>query len=116
MTRNSPNTATRLLARAAETPAGANGASRYVLRLFVSGLTARSTRAVENVRKICESHLNGRYDLEVIDIYQQPELARGEQIVAAPTLIKTLPLPLRRVIGDLSDTERVLVGLDLRKI
>ncbi len=88
---------------------------RYVLRLYVTGMTARSTRAVENVRTICEEHLQGRYDLEVIDIYQQPTLAKGEQIVAAPTLIKKLPLPLRRVIGDLSSTERVLVGLDLRR-
>ena len=88
---------------------------RYVLRLYVTGMTPRSTRAVENVRTICEEHLHGRYDLEVIDIYQQPTLAKGEQIVAAPTLIKKLPLPLRRVIGDLSSTERVLLGLDLRR-
>lgn len=85
-----------------------------MLRLYVTGMTARSTRAVENVRAICEQHLQGRYDLEVIDIYQQPTLARGEQIIAAPTLIKKLPLPLRRVIGDLSSTEKVLLGLDLR--
>jgi circadian clock protein KaiB len=89
-------------------------AERYVLRLYVTGMTARSTRAVENVRTICEKHLHGRYDLEVIDIYQQPTLAKGEQIIAAPTLVKKLPLPLRRIIGDLSSTERVLVGLDLR--
>jgi circadian clock protein KaiB len=88
--------------------------ARYVLRLYVTGMTPRSTRAVENVRNICERHLHGRYDLEVIDIYQQPTLAKGEQIVAAPTLIKKLPLPLRRVIGDMSSTERVLLGLDLR--
>jgi circadian clock protein KaiB len=91
------------------------GADRYVLRLYVTGMTPRSTRAVENVRAICEEHLQGRYDLEVIDIYQQPTLAKGEQIIAAPTLIKKLPLPLRRVIGDLSSTERVLLGLDLRR-
>jgi circadian clock protein KaiB len=89
-------------------------AERYVLRLYVTGMTPRSTRAIENVRTICEKHLHGRYDLEVIDIYQQPTLAKGEQIIAAPTLVKKLPLPLRRVIGDLSSTERVLVGLDLR--
>ena len=77
-------------------------------------MTPRSTRAVENVRTICEEHLHGRYDLEVIDIYQQPTLAKGEQIIAAPTLVKKLPLPLRRVIGDLSNTDRVLLGLDLR--
>ena len=88
----------------------------YVLRLYVTGMTPRSTRAVENVRAICEEHLQGRYDLEVIDIYQQPILAKGEQIIAAPTLIKKLPLPLRRVIGDLSSTERVLLGLDIRPV
>jgi len=86
---------------------------RYVLRLFVSGMTPRSTRAVQNVRAICEKHLQGRYDLEVIDIYQQPTLARGEQIIAAPTLVKKSPAPLRFIIGDLSSTERVLRGLDL---
>lgn len=88
-------------------------AATYVLRLFVTGMTPRSTRAVEKVRAICEQHLRGRYDLEVIDIYQQPALASGEQIIAAPTLIKKLPLPLRRVIGDMSSTERVMQGLDL---
>ena len=88
---------------------------RYVLRLYVTGMTPRSIRAVENVRAICEEHLQGRYDLEVIDIYQQPTLAKGEQIIAAPTLIKKLPLPLRKVIGDMSSTERVLLGLDLRR-
>ena len=98
------------LARAASRPVK----EHYVLRLYVTGMTPRSTRAVENVRQICEQHLQGRYDLEVIDIYQQPILAKGEQILAAPTLIKKLPLPLRRVIGDLSNTERVLLGLDLR--
>jgi circadian clock protein KaiB len=86
---------------------------RYVLRLFVSGMTPRSSRAVQNVRAICEEHLQGRYDLEVIDIYQQPTLARGEQIIAAPTLVKKSPAPLRYIIGDLSSTERVLRGLDL---
>jgi circadian clock protein KaiB len=88
---------------------------RYVLRLYVTGMTPRSIRAVENVRAICEEHLQGRYDLEVIDIYQQPTLAEGEQIIATPTLIKKLPLPLRKVIGDMSSTERVLLGLDLRR-
>lgn len=87
---------------------------RYVLRLYVTGMTPRSMRAIENVRAICEEHLQGRYELEVVDIYQQPVLAKGEQIVAAPTLIKKLPAPLRRIIGDLSNKERVLIGLDLR--
>jgi circadian clock protein KaiB len=85
-----------------------------VLRLYIAGTTARSVRAVANVRRICEARLKGRYDLEVIDLYQQPALAAGEQIIAAPTLIKKLPAPLRRVIGDMSDEVRVLVGLDLR--
>jgi circadian clock protein KaiB len=87
---------------------------KYVLRLYVAGLTPRSQAAIRNIKKICEEHLNGRYDLEVIDVYQKPVLAKGEQIIAAPTLIKKLPLPLRRFIGDLSDSERVLLGLDLR--
>ena len=87
---------------------------RYVLRLYVSGTTPKSLRAIVNVKKICEEHLKGRYELQVIDIYQQPVLAKGEQIIAAPTLIKKLPLPLRKLIGDMSSIERVLLGLDLR--
>ena len=88
---------------------------RYVLRLYVTGITPRSMQAVANIRKICEEHLQGRYDLEVVDIYKQPTLAEGEQIIAAPTLIKKLPLPLRRFIGDMSNTDRILLGLDLRE-
>jgi circadian clock protein KaiB len=91
---------------AADHPTG-----RFVLRLYVSGMTPRSQRAIENIRRLCEQHLAGRYDLEVIDIYQQPALAKGEQIVAAPTLVKKLPLPLRRVIGDMSNAGRILVVL-----
>ena len=87
---------------------------KYVLRLYVTGLTPKSTTAVANVRKVCDEHLAGRYELEVIDIYQQPKLVEGEQIIATPTLIKTLPLPLRRLIGNMSDTERFLVGIDLK--
>lgn len=87
---------------------------KYVLRLYIAGLTPRSQKAIGNIKKICEEHLHGRYDLEVIDVYRQPVLAKGEQIIAAPTLIKKLPLPLRRFIGDLSDSERILLGLDLR--
>jgi circadian clock protein KaiB len=87
---------------------------KYLLRLYVTGTTPRSLTAVANVKKICEEHLQGRYDLEVIDIYQQPTLAKGEQIIAAPTLIKKLPLPLRKFIGDMADRERILVGLDLK--
>ncbi|MGA2118334.1 MAG: circadian clock KaiB family protein [Bryobacteraceae bacterium] len=85
----------------------------YRLRLFVSGTTPRSTRAIQNIRAICEEKLQGRYDLEVIDIYQHPELVKPEEIVVTPTLVKKLPSPVRRIIGDLSDEERVLVGLDL---
>lgn len=92
----------------------ADPTQRYVLRLYVTGSTPRSTKAIQNIRALCEQHLHGRYDLEVIDIYQQPVLARGEQIIAAPTLIKKLPAPLRKVVGDLSNEERVLMGLDLR--
>lgn len=87
---------------------------RYTLRLYVAGLTPRSTAAVANIRAICEEYLKGRYDLDVIDIYQRPALAQDEQILAAPTLIKSLPRPLRRLIGDLSNKENILVGLDLR--
>ena len=102
-------------ARAAfEAAAKAPPAERYVLRLYVTGMTARSSRAVNNLRTICDKYLEGRYDLEVIDIYQQPALTRGEQIVAAPTLIKKLPLPMRRIIGDMSNRDRVLTGLDIR--
>ncbi len=88
---------------------------QYVLRLYVTGTTPQSLRAITNVKKFCEEYLKGRYELEVIDLYQQPQLAQGEQIIAAPTLIKKLPLHLRRIIGDMSKTERVLVGLDLQK-
>jgi circadian clock protein KaiB len=87
--------------------------SRYKLRLFITGTTARSTRAIENMRRICEENLQGQYDLEVVDVYQNPEATRELQIVATPTLVKILPEPLRRIIGDLSDEERVLAGLDL---
>ena len=91
-----------------------SGEEKYVLRLYVTGITPRSTKAIANVKEICEEYLKGRYELEVIDIYQQPKLAQGEQIIAAPTLIKKLPLPLRRLIGDMSDTEKFLVGIDLK--
>ena len=86
----------------------------YVLRLYVAGMTPKSTLAVTNIKKICEDHLAGRYSLEVIDLYKRPSLADGEQIIAAPTLLKKLPLPLRRFIGDMSNTEKIIVGLDLR--
>lgn len=94
---------------------GETKTEKYVLRLYVTGMTPKSTRAISNLKKICEEHLGGRYDLQVIDIYQQPALAKGEQIIAAPTLIKKLPLPLRRLIGDMSNTEKMLLGLDMKK-
>jgi circadian clock protein KaiB len=84
-----------------------------VLRLYVTGMTPRSAQSIKNLQAICDEYLEGRYDLEVIDIYQQPVLTKGEQIIAAPTLIKMLPLPVRRLVGDMSDRERVLLGLDL---
>jgi len=87
----------------------------YVLRLYVTGMTPRSARAVKNLQEICDEYLDGRYDLEVVDIYQQPVLTKGEQIIAAPTLIKKLPLPMRRIIGDMSNRERVLLGLDIAR-
>ena len=87
---------------------------KYLLRLYIAGAGAKSSQALANVREICERHLAGRYELEVIDLYQNAVLAKGEQIIAAPTLIKKLPLPLRKFIGDMSDVDRILVGLDLR--
>ena len=90
-------------------------AGRYLLRLYVTGVTPASAKAIERVRSICEERLRGRYDLEVIDIYQLPALARDQQIVATPTLIKVLPAPLRRFIGDLSRLEQVFFGMDLRE-
>lgn len=90
------------------------GKDKYVLSLYVSGMTNRSMRAIQKIKAICQEHLNGRYELEVIDIYQQPELGKREQIIAVPTLIKKLPSPLRKFIGDLSDTEKILVGLNLK--
>jgi circadian clock protein KaiB len=86
----------------------------YVLRLYVAGQTPKSIAAVANLKIICEEHLAGRYRIEVVDLLENPQLARGDQILAIPTLVRKLPLPVRRIIGDLSNTERVVVGLDLR--
>jgi circadian clock protein KaiB len=91
-----------------------SGKKKFLLRLYVTGQTPRSVTSIENLKHFCEQHLKGQYNMEVIDIYQQPALASENQIIAAPTLIKSLPLPLRRLVGDLSDAERVLVGLDLK--
>jgi circadian clock protein KaiB len=93
----------------------AENEQHYVLRLYVTGMTQTSARAIERVRAVCEKHLQKRYELEVVDIFQLPALARDEQIIATPTLIKALPLPLRRYIGDLSNIEKVLFGLDLQE-
>ena len=98
---------------AATAEAAAPAPERYVLRLYVTGMTPRSCQAIRNLQTICDERLAGRYDLDVIDIYQQPILTIGEQIIAAPTLIKKLPLPMRRLVGDMSDRDRVLLGLDL---
>ena len=88
--------------------------AKYVLRLYVNGPTLKSTEAAKNIKQVCEQHLNGQYDLEIVDICRHANLARDEQIVAVPTLIKQLPRPLRRLIGDLSDHSKVLLGLDLK--
>ena len=97
-----------------KTAARRQNKAKYLLRLYVTGTTGKSVRAIQNVRRICEEHLEGLYDLEIVDIYKNLPLARGDQIIAAPTLIKRLPVPLRRLIGDMSDEQRVLVGLDIR--
>ena len=90
------------------------GEGKYVLRLYIAGMNPKSIQAIDNIKRICEEHLPGKYQLEVIDIYQYPIFAKDGQIVAAPTLIKELPPPLRKLIGSMSDTERVLVGMDLK--
>ena len=95
--------------------AGTASEEHYVLRLYVTGMTPRSTEAFASIKAICEERLQGRYELEVIDIYQHPQLAIDEQIIAVPTLVKKLPAPLRRLVGDLSNLDRVLLGLDLRR-
>jgi len=87
---------------------------KYVLRLYVTGMTERSKRTIQNLRDICSEHLAGRCDLQVIDIYRNPVLAKGDQIIATPTLLKKLPLPIRKFIGEISDTEKILLGLDLK--
>jgi circadian clock protein KaiB len=91
-----------------------SNSERWVLRLYVAGKTPRCEAAEENLRKVCEEHLAGRYEIEVVDLMENPTLAQGDQILAVPTLVRKLPSPVRRIIGDLSNTERVLVGLDLR--
>jgi circadian clock protein KaiB len=97
-----------------EKAAAIRNREKYVLCLYITGMTPKSTKAITNVQNLCEKYLKGFYKLEIIDIYQQPHLAKEEQIIATPTLIKKLPLPIRRLIGDMSDTERFLVGIDLK--
>jgi circadian clock protein KaiB len=87
----------------------------WSLRLYIAGKTPRATAALENLQRICEEHLAGKYEIEVIDLLENPQLAKGDQILAVPTLVRRVPLPLRKIIGDLSNTERVLVGLDIRE-
>jgi len=87
--------------------------AKYILRLYITGSSGRSMRAVHNLKKLCEEHLPNEYDLEVIDIYKDPEAAREAQIIAAPTLVKKLPEPIRKFVGDLSNTQKILVGLDI---
>lgn len=99
----------------ADLVANAEADGAYVLQLFVTGATPRSQRAIGHIKAICEEMLHGRYTLEVVDVYQQPEALREQQIVAAPTLVKKLPMPLRRLVGDMSDRDRVLAGLNLKR-
>jgi circadian clock protein KaiB len=108
---------TRREKKATKKPGAASAemqAPKYILHLYVTGTTPRSKRSILNIRSFCQKYLLGRYELEVIDIYQQPELAREAQLIAAPTLIKKLPLPLRKLVGDLSDKERVFAGLNVK--
>lgn len=104
-----PRTSTKSFEKAAHAKA-----EKVVLRLYIAGSSERSTRAIENAKQICNEHLAGAYDLDVIDIFQQPTLVKDDQILAVPTLIKKLPLPLRKFIGDLSNQDVVLIGLDLK--
>lgn len=108
-----PSRATQAFEQAALAQAAPTGASKYVLRLYVAGATERSRQAILRARALCEAHMPGNYDLVVIDVYQQPILARDGQIVATPTLVRELPLPLRRLIGNLTDATGLFVGLDM---
>jgi len=110
MRKRKPPDHAKALARAAREQAQ----TTYVLRLFVAGITPKSERAIRLVKEICEEHLKGRYELEIIDVYQQPGAVKDEQVIVAPTLVKKLPLPLRQLIGDMANKEKVLVGLDRR--
>jgi len=95
-------------------PPARAGTDRYTLRLYVAGQTPRSVAAIANLRRICDEHLSGRYSVEVVDLLREPARARGDEIVVIPTLVRRLPPPVKRIIGDLSNAERVLVGLDVQ--
>jgi circadian clock protein KaiB len=103
-------------ARAKAAHRAAPDLNRWNLRLYVAGQTPRSLTALANLKRFCEEHLSGRYTLDVIDLLENPQLARGDQIIAIPTLVRQLPSPVRKIIGDLSNTERVIVGLDVRPL
>lgn len=108
MTRKRPS------AKPTRTPLSSDSEDKWVLRLYVAGQTPKSLVALANLKRICEEHLAHSYRLEVIDLVKQPQLAAGDQIVAVPTLVRRLPPPIKRIVGDLSNTERVIVGMDLR--
>ena len=93
-----------------------SGGDRWELRLYTAGQTPKSLAAIKNLKKVCEEHLAGRYDIEIVDLLKNPRLAKDDQIVAIPTLVRKLPDPVRKIIGDLSDTERALVGLQLKQV
>ncbi len=95
---------------------GPSAGTKYDLRLYVAGQTPRSLQALNNLKRICEEHLAGQYRIEIIDLLQQPQLAAGDQILAIPTLVRTIPKPARKILGDLSNVERVLLGLDVRPV
>ncbi len=105
-----------ITADTADAPTTQPGPEIWELRLYIAGETARSQAAVDNLRKICNEHLPGRYRIEVVDLLKHPQLAKGDQIVAIPTLVRKLPHPVRKIIGDLSNTEKALVGLQLRAV
>jgi len=107
---------TKKTARAFQEPETETSGEIWKLRLYVAGQTPNSLTAFENLKKICEQHLEGKYQIEVIDLFSNPQLAKGDQIIAIPTLIRHLPTPVKKIIGNLSNTEKVLIGLDLQKV
>ena len=112
--KSTPSKKSRRSSNGQAPPVDGNDATRWNLRLYVAGQTPRSLTAFNNLKDICEEYLKGKYHIEVVDLMENPTLARGDQILAIPTLVRTLPQPIRKIIGDLSNTERVLVGLDIQ--